>query len=250
MMDSKERFSSRVENYVKYRPGYPAEIIDFLKNEINFVPSWNIADIGSGTGILSKLFLDNGSFVFGIEPNNEMRKAGEQQLKNYPQFKSINGNSENTGLEKNSIDMISAGQAFHWFNVEQSKKEFKRILKENGYILLIWNNRKTNASVFLSEYENLLINYSVDYKLVDHKNVDKKILSLFFEKYKLKIFPNFQIFNFRELKGRLFSSSYAPLPEHINYKPMMKELERIFNQNEINGKVKFEYDTELYYGTV
>lgn len=249
-MDTKERFSNRVENYIKYRPGYPDEIIKFLVKEINFSPYWNIADIGSGTGILSKLFLNNGNFVFGVEPNNEMRKAGKQQLKSFLQFKSINGSAENTGLEKNSIDLISVGQAFHWFNLEKSKKEFQRILRKNGYVLLIWNSRRTNSSVFLKGYEELLTNYSVDYKLVDHKNVNEKILNEFFYKYKLKILPNYQIFDFEELKGRLLSSSYTPLPDHPNYKPMIKELENLFNQNEIKGKVKFEYDTELFYGTL
>lgn len=249
-MDTKERFSNRVENYIKYRPGYPDEIIKFLIKEINFSPYWNIADIGSGTGILSKLFLNNGNFVFGVEPNNEMRKAGKQQLKSFLQFKSINGSAENTGLEKNSIDLISVGQAFHWFNLEKSKKEFQRILRKNGYVLLIWNSRRTNSSVFLKGYEELLTNYSVDYKLVDHKNVNEKILNEFFYKYKLKILPNYQIFDFEELKGRLLSSSYTPLPDHPNYKPMIKELENLFNQNEIKGKVKFEYDTELFYGTL
>ena len=247
-MDSKERFSSRVENYIKYRPEYPVEIIKFLSKEIKFTPKWNIADIGSGTGILSKLFLENGNFVFGVEPNNEMRKAGEQQLKKFPQFNSINGSAENTDLKANSIDLISAGQAFHWFNLEKSKKEFQRILKKNGYVLLIWNSRKTNYSRFLKEYEKLLINYSPDYKLVDHKNINENILNKFFYKYKSKILSNYQIFDFKELKGRLASSSYAPLPDHPNYKPMIKELKSLFNQNEIEGRVKFDYDTELYYG--
>ena len=248
--NSKERFSNRVENYIKYRPGYPEDIVAFLAGEINFNPSWIVADIGSGTGILSRLFLDNGNSVFGIEPNNEMRKAGEKQLSNYKYFKSITGSSENTGLKTNSINLISAGQAFHWFDFQKSKEEFKRILKKNGYISLIWNNRKIDSSVFLHEYEKLLINFSVDYKLVDHKNVNKKILGDFFDQYKLKIFPNFQIFNFEELKGRLLSSSYAPMPDNPGYLPMVKELEKIFNQNEIDGKVKFEYDTELYFGTL
>ena len=248
--NSKERFSNRVENYIKYRPGYPADIIASLAEEINFDSSWIVADIGSGTGILSRLFLDNGNFVYGIEPNNEMRKAGEQQLSNYSYFNSIDGSSENTDLQNNCIDIISAGQAFHWFDVQKSKEEFKRILKKHGYVALIWNNRKIDSSAFLREYENLLINFSVEYKLVDHKNVNKKILSDFFDQYTLKIFPNFQIFNFEELKGRLLSSSYAPMPDNPGYLPMVKELEKIFNQNEIDGKVKFEYDTELYFGTL
>ncbi|MEJ2614579.1 MAG: class I SAM-dependent methyltransferase [Ignavibacteriaceae bacterium] len=248
IQNSKERFSNRVENYIKYRPGYPKEIITFLSEEINFNSFWIVADIGSGTGILSKLFLDNGNFVFCVEPNNEMRKAGEQQLSNYTHFKSINGSSENTVLETSSIDLISAGQAFHWFDVQKSREEFKRILKKKGYVSLICNNRKTTTSKFLREYENLLINFSVDYKLVDHKNVNEKILSGFFNSYELKTFSNYQIFNFEELKGRLLSSSYAPMPEQSGYKQMIERLKRIFNQNKIDGKVKIEYDTELYYG--
>ncbi len=250
VLNSKERFSNRVENYIKYRPGYPAEIIIFMREEINFNSSWIIADVGSGTGILSKLFLDNKNFVFGVEPNNEMRKAGEKQLSNYTCFKSINGSSENTGLDNNSVDLISAGQAFHWFDVQKSKEEFKRILKKNGYVSLIWNNRRTNSTAFLREYENLLLNFSTDYKIVDHKSINEKILNEFFKNYKLKTFLNYQIFNFEELKGRLLSSSYSPMPDHPDYKPMIKRLEKIFNKNEIDGKVKIEYDTELYYGTM
>ena len=250
IQDSKERFSNRVENYIKYRPGYPMEIITFLSKEISFNSSWIVADVGSGTGILSRLFLDNGNYVFGIEPNNEMRKAGEQQLSNYTNFKSINGSSENTGLKNNIVNLISAGQAFHWFDVQKSKEEFKRILKKKGYVFLIWNNRKTTSSKFLREYENLLINFTVDYKLVDHKNVNEKILNVFFKSYELKTFSNYQVFNLDGLKGRLLSSSYAPMPDQPGYKQIIEELERIFNQNEIDGKVEIEYDTELYYGTL
>jgi SAM-dependent methyltransferase len=249
LADSKERFSNRVENYIKFRPDYPTEIIIFLKKKINFLSSWVIADIGSGTGILSKLFLENGNLVFGVEPNDEMRRAGEIQLKDYSNFNSLKGSSETTGIKSNYISLITAGQAFHWFNAGESKKEFKRILKKDGYVILIWNNRKTESTIFLRDYENLLINYSIDYKLVDHKNVNKETLNNFFNKYEREIFQNCQVLDFEGLKGRLLSSSYAPMPGHPNYKPMMNELEKVFNQNEIDGKIKFEYDTELYYGT-
>jgi ubiquinone/menaquinone biosynthesis C-methylase UbiE len=248
--DSKKRFSNRVENYIKYRPGYPEEIINFLSKEINLTSSWKIADIGSGTGILSELFLKNKNAVLGVEPNAEMRNAGEQQLKRYINFRSINGSSEITTIESSSIDLITAGQAFHWFDIGKSKKEFSRILKENGCVLLIWNNRKIDTSLFLKDYEKLLINYSIDYKRVDHKNVNDEILNKFFKNYKLKIFQNYQVFNFEGLKGRLLSSSYAPMQDHPNYLFMINELEKIFHQNKINGKVKFEYDTELYYGVI
>ncbi len=242
--DSKERFSNRVENYIKYRPSYPEEIIKFFAKEIKLTSSWIIADIGSGTGILSKLFLGNGNFVLGVEPNEEMRKAGEQQLKDYSLFRSIEGSSEETRIENASVDLVTAGQAFHWFDIEKSKNEFKRILRENGFVSLIWNKRNTKSSDFLREYEDLLLNNSVDYKLVDHKNVNEKILNEFFAEYKLKIFPNCQAFNFEGLKGRLLSSSYAPMRGNPKYKPMINELERIFQKNEIDGKIKFEYDTE------
>jgi ubiquinone/menaquinone biosynthesis C-methylase UbiE len=248
--DSKERFSNRVENYIKYRPDYPKEIIDSLKEKIYLNSSWAIADIGSGTGILSKLFLENGNEVFGVEPNEAMRKAGEKQLINYKNFTSTSGNAEETGLKNKSIELITAGQAFHWFDVEKSKIEFKRILKKDGYVLLIWNNRKVDSSSFLVEYENLLINYCIDYQFVNHKNFNNEILKKFFVKYELKTFPNWQVFDLKGLKGRLLSSSYAPMPDHPKFKLMIEKLEEIFIQNETRGKVKFEYDTELYFGII
>jgi ubiquinone/menaquinone biosynthesis C-methylase UbiE len=248
--DSKKRFSNRVENYIKYRPEYPKEIINFLAEKINLTSSWIIADIGSGTGILTKLFLENKNTVFGVEPNDEMRKAGDLLLKDYSSFKSINGSSENTTLESNSVKLITAGQAFHWFKIGKSKKEFNRILKKDGYVLLIWNSRKHNASPFLKDYENLLVNYSIDYQRVDHKNINDEVLNKFFKEYELKVFSNYQTFDLEGLKGRLLSSSYAPMPDHPNFKPMVNELEKIFHQNKIDGKIKFMYDTELYYGRI
>jgi ubiquinone/menaquinone biosynthesis C-methylase UbiE len=132
MEDSTKRFSNRVENYVKYRPHYPQEIINFLSEEIGLNSEKTIADIGSGTGISAELFLENGNKVYGIEPNKEMREAAEIYLEKYKYFISVNGTAEDTLLENDSMDIVLAGQAFHWFDVEKAKKEFKRILKGRG----------------------------------------------------------------------------------------------------------------------
>ena len=166
LVDPKKRFSSRVENYIKYRPSYPVEILDFLKKKKILAKDTSIADIGSGTGILTKIFLDNGNHVYGVEPNNDMRKAAENLLRDYKNFSSVKGSAEATGLEENSINLIIAGQAFHWFDVEKAKKEFKRILKPNGHVVLIWNNRGKAGAEFNLSYENFMLKYGTDYKSV------------------------------------------------------------------------------------
>lgn len=252
MHNSTQRFSDRVDNYIKYRPSYPIEIIDFLKKETGFYSNSVIADIGSGTGISAELFLKNGNTVYGIEPNKEMRGAAEKLLKLYPKFKSVNAPAENTGLKNTGIDYIIAAQAFHWFDVEKCKAEFQRILKPKGYVVLIWNDRKTESTPFLKAYEALLQKFSTDYQSVNHKNIDKKIFDNFFgkENYKLKIFPNEQVFNYESLLGRLMSSSYVPSPNHLNYLPMIKELKNIFEKYNESGRVKFEYETKVYYGRI
>jgi SAM-dependent methyltransferase len=246
-----ERFSDRVENYVKYRPHYPKEIIPFLEKEIGLLQSSIIADIGSGTGISSEMFLKNGNTVYGIEPNKEMRKAGERLLAVYPKFQSISATAEETTLANNSIDIITAGQAFHWFDVSKTEIEFKRIIKKDGWVILIWNERETNASPFLKAYEEFLNTFGTDYKEVNHVNVYGSIEKLFETSgYKLQTFPNNQIFDYRALEGRLLSSSYTPSPDDSKYLPMLAELQTIFDKYQKNNSVIFEYTTKVFYGQI
>jgi SAM-dependent methyltransferase len=246
-----ERFSARVDNYIKYRPTYPLAILSFLKEKLNFASTALIADIGSGTGISSELFLKNGNRVFGIEPNNDMRGAAENLLKDYPGFISINGTAEATGLANASIDFIVAGQAFHWFDEMKAKTEFSRILKPDGYVVLIWNSRNLDTSPFLIAYEKLLQQFSIDYREINHKNVDMQILNRFFEPgYQEVKFENNQMFDLEGLQGRLLSSSYVPMEGHENYNEMLKQLNDIFNKYQENGLVNFEYTTEVFYGKV
>ena len=251
-MNQLYRFSNRVENYVKYRPGYPQSLVDFF-DEIGICGSEKtIADIGSGTGISAKLFLDKKCIVNGIEPNKEMREAGEHFLSEYPQFKSINATAETTTLKDQSVDAIVVAQAFHWFDKEKCKIEFKRILKKNGYVLLIWNDRVTDRTNFLKAYEQLLLDYAIDYKEVNHKNIDINKIEDFFSTFKSVykteklVFENYQIFDYEGLEGRLLSSSYVPSKGHENYEHMLIELHKIFNKYNENGKVKFEYETLVY----
>jgi SAM-dependent methyltransferase len=250
--DPTGRFSSRVEYYIKYRPKYPDELLDFLKGELGLSSSSVIADVGSGSGILSEIFLKNGNEVFCVEPNREMREAAENLLKEYPNFKSIDGSAEATTLEYQSIDFVTAGQAFHWFDVQKSRAEFSRIMKPTGWAVLVWNSRKTGSTPFLIAYENLLLNYGTDYKEVRHNNVDEKVLNQFFgaNGYRVKVFPNQQVFDYESLKGRVLSSSYAPMEGHPRYQPMIAELQKIFREHQTGGTVSFEYDTEVYYGRI
>lgn len=246
-----ERFSNRVENYVKYRPHYPEEIIEYLAEKSILKKDSDIADIGSGTGILTELFLKHGNKVYGIEPNKEMRQAGEEYLKDYTNFVSVDGSAESALLEKNSVDLIIAGQAFHWFDITKAKEEFQRILSPEGYVVLIWNKRKLTATPFLKAYEALLHKYGTDYAKVRHENIDDETLKNFYDKgYETKTFYNEQVFDFDSLKGRLLSSSYSPTEDMEGFNPMIKKLKEIFDEDNETGSVIFPYDTIVYSGKI
>ena len=249
-MDPTKRFSTRAQHYNKYRPKYPRAIIKLLRAECKLVSSSIISDIGSGTGILSRLFLKNRNVVFAVEPNKEMRKIAEKLLKDYSNFKSVDGAAESSNLKDQSVDFITSGQAFHWFHTNKSRKEFSRILKPNGWVVIIWNDRKTDTTPFLKAYDNLLYKFGIDYKKINQQIPNERVFTEFFghNSFKLNIFHNFQVFNFDSLKGRVLSSSYAPMKDHPNYEQMMRNLHRIFLEYQSDGKVRFEYDTKVYYG--
>jgi len=250
-IDPKRRFSSRVDNYSKFRPRYPQMIIDLLETEKVLYKDSIIADIGSGTGILSELFLKNGNRVYGIEPNSDMRNASESLLKRYPNFHGIDGSAESTNMNENSIDIITVGQAFHWFDQIKARKEFRRILKPEGFVVIIWNNRKRSGSMFLEAYENLLLKYGTEYRKISNIQIDfEKFYGIGknSEGYKRDVFDNCQFLDYPSLKGRLLSTSYTPLDDHPNYNKMITELEKMFNENNQSGLIRFDYETEVYYG--
>jgi ubiquinone/menaquinone biosynthesis C-methylase UbiE len=249
MTDPLTRFSNRAENYALHRPGYPAGILEILKLECGLTSDSAIADVGSGTGILSELFVKNGNRVFAIEPNSAMRSIAERRFEGSEQFVSIHATAESTTLEDRSVDFVIAAQAFHWFDRARARKEFARILKPAGWVVLIWNERLLDSSPFLRLYEALLLRYGTDYQKVRHERVTGDIAEFFFpQTFKLNTLENAQHFDFASLKGRLLSSSYTPEPEHPNFKPMLAELEEIFHANQKAGMVSFEYETKIYYG--
>ncbi|RYU89993.1 class I SAM-dependent methyltransferase [Mucilaginibacter terrigena] len=249
--NSTSRFSKRVNNYVKYRPGYPTLIIDFLQQDFNLTTDKLIADIGAGTGISTQLFLDAGYRVIAVEPNQPMRDKAIELLGNWPGFKAQNGTAEETGLANGSIDAVIAGQAFHWFDAKKTKAEFERILKPGGMVALIWNERKT-SSAFEKEYDELIIKHGKDYAQVDHRNIDAEHIAKFFapQPYRLETFYNEQIFDFDGLKGRLSSSSYMPTIDDAGYQPMITDLKAIFDKYQHKGLITIQYDTNVYVGRV
>lgn len=248
-LHSTERFSDRVEDYVRYRPHYPKELIPLLRREIGLDPSWVIADIGSGTGFSSELFLENGNAVFAVEPNAAMRRAAERLLAGNSHFNSVDGTAEATGLPAASVDLAVAGQAFHWFDPVKSRAEFHRILKAGGWIVLFWNSRRTDTPPFLREYEDLLLRHGTDYQQVRHDRTTARLPQDFFGgNFRRLVLPNEQFLDFEGLTGRLLSSSYTPAEGDPARGKMLENLKEIFERHAENGRVKMEYETEVWAG--
>jgi SAM-dependent methyltransferase len=253
MLDPKERFSSRVDNYIRFRPQYPTAVLDVLRKECGLAATWLVADIGSGPGNLARLFLENGNRVFGVEPNREMREAGERLLSGYPRFTSVAGTAEATLLESASVDLVVAGQAFHWFDRDRSKLEFRRILRAAPWVVLVWNDRRVASTPFLAAYEQILQRYGTDYATVQHRTVvSAGVLTAFYSAsgFERATFPNTQLFDFEGLKGRLLSSSYAPEADQPGHAAMLDELSNTFETHQSNGTVAFEYDTTVFFGQI
>jgi len=247
--DSKERFTNRVDDYVRYRPGYPPAILEVLREHCGLTSESVVADIGSGTGILTKVFLEAGNLVYGIEPNAAMREAAEEFLKPYPRFRSINGSAEATTLADSSVDFVTAGQAFHWFDVKGSREEFLRIFRPAGWVVVVANERVPDSPL-QRDYEAILRKYGTDYDKVAATYPKYEQMKEFFGSvpFSGKSFPNVQVFDFEGLRGRLLSASYAPPKDHPNHDPMLAELKRVFDVHQEDGRVRFEYKTQIQYG--
>jgi SAM-dependent methyltransferase len=243
------RFSSRVADYIRYRPSYPDGLIPLLERECGLHPEARVADIGSGTGLLSQLFLRFGCEVWGVEPNAEMRLAGERLLAAEPRFRSLQGRAEQTGLPDDSVDFVTAGQAFHWFDAPAARSEFRRILKPLGWVVLVWNERLVEGR-FLEEYEALLHRYSADYSQVDHRRMDAGVMDEFFGAgmWRAAALPNEQLFDLEGLMGRLNSSSYAPAAGTEAYDRITEALAKLFAECRQDGVVAFRYETKVYMG--
>jgi ubiquinone/menaquinone biosynthesis C-methylase UbiE len=243
------RFSDRVENYVRYRPDYPPEAFAVLQSDCGLAPSHVVADIAFGTGIWTRHFLENGNTVFGIEPNTEMRQAGERMLAAFPKFTSVAGTAEATKLPDRSVDFVTAAQAAHWFDRTAAREEFVRILKPVGWLVLLWNERVTDSRPFLREYEQLLLTYGTDYGEVRHERTTDAVNEFFDPSpFQSRVFEMRQEFDYGGLEGRLLSSSYAPPPGHAKHEPMLRKLKRLFEEHAVARRVAVDYKTRVYFG--
>ncbi len=247
--DSVKRFSDRVVNYVKYRPSYPLEVATFLIKEFRLSENSVVVDIGSGTGKLSESLLQEGLKIIGVEPNKEMREAGEDLLSVWQNFKSVDGRAEATGLGDQSADLVVAGQAFHWFEEELSKLEMQRILKPGAGLALVWNERDETSS-FLAAYEHLLHDHAQSYGEVNHRRIDDAVFERFFAPGKYKVFEttNCQYFDLEGLIGRYLSSSYSFNEDDARFPKARQALEDLFKHFSIDDRIRFDYNTRVYYG--
>jgi SAM-dependent methyltransferase len=222
-------------------------MMTFFRERLGLKAGSVVADIGSGTGLSSKPFLENGNTVYGVEPNAAMRAAAENFLSEFPNFISIDGSSAATTLDDGSCDLLIAAQAFHWFEPEGTRREFRRILRPGGHVALIWNERQLDSTEFLRNYEQLLLKYARDYQQVRHEQIDENVLSGFFRAPIERVtFPNSQVFDFDGLKGRLLSSSYMPDESDPVLPQMIKELRSLFDKHAENSRIKVLYDTSIF----
>ena len=250
-MENINRFSSRVENYIKYRPHYPQAVIDSLVHEYGFQPHSVVADIGSGTGIFSELLLDNGFTVLGVEPNNAMRTASVNLLGSKPGFKAVAGSAAETNLADNSVDFIVCAQAFHWFKDTAVKREFKRILRAGGKVVVLWNERQVETR-FEQKYDALIQQHAADVDSVNHALIDYDSLRAFFAP-KVCIFNSFdnqQEFDYEGLLGRLLSSSYMPNYGEAGYAALVDDVKELFDSFQEDGKIKLRYKVNTYVTSV
>ncbi len=249
--DPKLRFSGRVADYVRWRPGYPDELVDVVAEHTGLRAGWTVADLGAGTGLSSKPFLERGCAVVAVEPNDEMRAAADADLADHPLFRSVPGSAESTGIADASVHLVLAAQAFHWFERSAVRSECLRILREPRWGAVVWNVRRTDADDFAREYEALLERWGTDYARYRARRIDPVEMTAFFGAVPVeRIMPNAQVFDFEGLRGRLLSSSYVPATGHPDHEPMLFALAELFARRAEGGVVHFHYDTQLFLGSL
>ena len=250
MQKPSDRFTQTVQDYVKINPFYLEDVLRFLVDECQLSKHRTIAGIGTGTGFVSRLLLEYGNVVYGVEANPLMRDTMIEEFRRYPSFSGVDGTAENTSLDNKSIDIIMAGTAFHWFDLEKTKAEFKRVLKPQGWVLLIWNVRNPFKTDFLIDYENYILKHGKDFRKGNENKTDDDLIQDFFRPFeaKVKSFTNIQQFNWEGLVGKLSSTSHCLKPDDANYEEMLRELRDLYEKHQLNGLVDFEYVTNMYYG--
>ncbi|HEY0946155.1 MAG TPA: class I SAM-dependent methyltransferase [Opitutaceae bacterium] len=252
MSDVTQRFTDRVGNYVRYRPGYPPALIEALRERAGLTSTSVVADVGAGTGIFTALLLPVCGHVYAVEPNDAMRAEAETRFRGEPKFESLAAPAEAIPLPDSSVDLVTAAQAFHWFDPPRARREFVRLLRPGGGIGLVWNERESDTTPFLRDYEGVLQRHGTDYAYVSHRHLDEARIAAFFAPMPVEIVavPNEQRFDLEGLIGRALSSSYAPNLGHPDHAAFVKDLGRIFERHATDGRVAFRYQARLYFGRV
>ncbi|HEX4020723.1 MAG TPA: class I SAM-dependent methyltransferase [Acidobacteriaceae bacterium] len=247
-----ERFSSRVEDYRQYRPHYPQAIVDLLARVCGLSRDMQIADIAAGTGLLTEIFLTHGNPVIAVEPNAAMREACATLLTHYPHLQCVDGTAEATDLPARSVDMVTVGQAMHWFDLVRTRAEFARILRPAGWCVVVYNHRHLEGDEFAVGYERILQEFGMDYQMVQGKHLHEEKLIDFFAPAQMRqtILPNMQQLSLDGLQGRILSSSYMPQAEHPRYSAMLQEIKALFTRCQQNGYVSVKYDCAVSYGQI
>jgi SAM-dependent methyltransferase/catechol 2,3-dioxygenase-like lactoylglutathione lyase family enzyme len=241
------RFTSRADNYARYRPTYPAAAIDWLWHAGGLSAGSVVADVGAGTGILTALLLERGASVFAVEPNAAMRAAAEAWLGDRPGFVSLDATAEATDLPDAGIDLVTAGQAFHWFEPEATRTEFRRILKPGGSVALVWNSRD-HRDAFVADFEALLSEYAYPSRRARQGSVRQNIDFLFGDGYEVRIFHHNSPSNYEHLYGLMQSQSHNPLPGDPRHEPLVARLQAVFAAHQHDGQVVIPYRTQVFFG--
>lgn len=250
-MDTVNRFTNRVAMYVRARPSYPHGVLRCLVETYGLGPVSRVADVGAGTGLLTRLLLTAGCAVTAVEPNDRMRAAADAVLGGHPGYTGRSGTAEATGLADRSVDFVTAGQAFHWFDVPAAHTEFRRILRPGGYVVLVWNTRRNSGTPFMDGYQQIIATFGLDYTEVDHAQVvTDQTLAAFFDagSYAEYDFANQQMLDVEGVIGRLSSTSYMPAPDHPRYGAMVDAVRALVAETAVHGKVAMLYDTQLLVG--
>ncbi|MBN1881372.1 MAG: class I SAM-dependent methyltransferase [Deltaproteobacteria bacterium] len=252
MTDAIHRFDERSEEYDRFRPSYPVEMMNFLRVEVGLDASHVVVDVGAGTGKLTEILLQNENRAYAVEPNDRMRVIAERNLSRYKKYISVKGTAEEMNVPDHAADFVFAAQAFHWFDVRRARQEFRRILRGGGMVVLIWNVRNTHGSDFLTAYNEILRTYSSGYAAHERDKIDdEKIGSLYgSRKYKTAYFPYSQTLSEDGLVERILSNTYAPSPDDDNYEEMLDAVRALFGELNKDGKVYIEYTTNVVYGAL
>lgn len=248
--DPTQRFTDRVNDYVRHRPTYPPALLAWLREAHGIGPAWSVADVGAGTGISARMFLEAGHAVVAVEPNAAMRAAADAALAGHPRYRSVPGRAEATTLPDQSVDLVAAAQAFHWFEPEAIHQEWRRILRPEGLVAVFWNLRRLSGTAFLDGYERVLREHTTEYGAVAERYRSAEQMRRWFgDGFRGEArLENHQALDREGLRGRLLSSSYAPRPGHPGHAPMLAALDRLFDETAMNGRVRLVYDVQVYVG--